>query len=50
VFEVDAEDLPEGYPNIQLQLSDLDTTTYVAAVAVLSGYAYQGVSQVTEIA
>jgi 3-keto-L-gulonate-6-phosphate decarboxylase len=50
VFEIDAEDLPDGYPNIQLQLSDLDNTTYVAAVAILSGYAYQGTDQVTEIA
>jgi len=50
VFEVEAEDLPEGYTNIQLQLSDLDNTTYVSAVAILSGYAYQGVDQVTEIA
>lgn len=50
VFEVDAEDLPEGYPNIQLQLSALDNTTYVQAVAVLTGYAFQGKNQPTEIA
>jgi len=50
VFEVDAEDLTEGYPNIQMQLSALDNTTYVSAVAVLTGYAYQGKNQVTEIA
>jgi hypothetical protein len=50
VFEIDAEDLTEGYPNIQLKLSSLDNTTYVAAWAVLSGYAFQGVDQPTEIA
>jgi hypothetical protein len=50
VIEVDAEDLTEGYPNLQLRLSDLDNTTYVSAVAILTGYAYQGKSQPTEIA
>jgi len=50
VFEIEAEDLPEGYPNIQLQLSALDNTTYVSAICVLSGYAYQGVDPATEIA
>ncbi|MCK9518057.1 MAG: hypothetical protein M0R74_03355 [Dehalococcoidia bacterium] len=50
VFEIDAEDLTEEYPNIQLKLSGLDTTTYVSAVCILTGYAYQGKDQPTEIA
>ena len=50
VFEIDAEDLTESYPNIQLKLSGLNNTTYVSAICILTGYAYQGKSQVTEIA
>jgi hypothetical protein len=50
VFEVDVEDLTEGNTNIQLKLSALDNTTYVMAWAILSGYAFQGKDQVTEIA
>ncbi len=50
VIEVDAEELTEGYPNLQLKLSALDNTTYVSAVAVLSGFAYQGSETRTQIA
>ena len=50
VIEVDAEDLTEGYTNLQLKLSDLDNTTYVSAVAILTGYGVQGKDQPTEIA
>jgi len=50
VIEVDEEELPEGYPNLQLKLSALDNTTYVAAWAILSGLAYQGDQTRTQIA
>lgn len=50
VIEVDAEQLTEGYPNLQLKLSALDNTTYVSAVAILSGFAYQGDQTRTQIA
>lgn len=50
VIEVDAEDLPEGYPNLQLKLSALDNTTYVSAIAILSGLCYAGDTNRTQIA
>lgn len=50
VIEVDAEELPEGYPNLQLKLSALDNTTYICAWAILSGLAYQGDQTRTQIA
>jgi hypothetical protein len=50
VIEVDAEDLPEGYPNLQVKLADLDNTTYVSAVAILTGLAYAGDANRTQIA
>lgn len=50
VIEIDAEDLPEGYPNLQLKLSGLDNTTYVSAVAILSGLSYAGDTNRTQIA
>jgi hypothetical protein len=50
VMEVDAEDLPEGYPNLQLKLSGLDNTTYVSAIAILTGLSYAGDQNRTQIA
>jgi len=50
VLEVDAEDLPEGYPNLYLKLADLDNTTYVSAVAILTGLSYAGDQNRTAIA
>ena len=50
VIEIDAEELPEGKPNVQLKLSGLDNTTYVSAVAILSGLSYQGDQTRTQIA
>lgn len=50
VIEVDVEDMPEGYPNLQLKLADLDNTTYVSAVAILTGLSYQGDETRTQIA
>jgi hypothetical protein len=50
VIEVDAEDMPEGYPTLQLKLADLDNTTYVSAVAVLTGLSYAGDETRTQIA
>ena len=49
VIEFDAEQLTEGYPNLQLRLSALDNTTYVSAIAILSGFAYQGDQTRTQI-
>lgn len=37
VIEVDAAELPAGKPNLRLVLSDPGATTYVSAVAILSG-------------
>lgn len=50
VLEIDAEDMPEGYPNLQLKLSGLDNTTYVSAIAILTGLSYQGSANRTQIA
>lgn len=50
VIEIDAEDLPEGYPNLQLKLAGLNNTTYVSAVAILTGLSYQGDQNRTQIA
>lgn len=50
IIEVDAEDLPEDKVNLQLKLSALDNTTYVSAVAILSGLSYQGDTTRTQIA
>lgn len=49
VIEVDADALTEGYPHLQLRLSALDNTTYVSAVAILSGLSYQGEQTRTQI-
>lgn len=37
VIEVDAAELPAGFPCLQLKLSDPAATTYASAIAVLSG-------------
>ena len=37
VIEIDAAELPEGYPCLQLKVSDPAATTYASAVAILSG-------------
>lgn len=50
VIEVDAEDLPEGKPNLRLKLADLDNTTYVSVVAILTGLSYAGDANRTQIA
>ena len=50
VIEIDADELSEGYPNLILKWSACGGATYASAVAILSGYAYQGKDQPTEIA
>lgn len=50
VIEIDAEELTEGYPCLRLAWSAPGGATVVSAVAHLSGYAYKGKSQPTEIA
>jgi hypothetical protein len=50
VIEIDAEDLPEGYPTVQLKLAGLNNTTLVAAVAILSGLCHAGDTNRTQIA
>lgn len=50
VFEIDASELTDGYPCLQLKLSGLDNTTYVAAVAILSGARYASSESATAIA
>ena len=50
VIEIDAEQLTEGYPNLCLKWSAPGGATLVSAVAILTGYAYQGKDQPTEIA
>lgn len=50
VISVDASQLTEGYPNLQLRFADLDNTTYVAAVAILSGAKYAQDQSPTAIA
>ncbi|MFZ3132769.1 MAG: hypothetical protein WA125_17110 [Desulfosporosinus sp.] len=50
VFEVNADELTEGYPCLQLRLSDLDNTTYVSAVAILSGSRYASDQSASAIA
>ena len=49
VIEVDSEDLSEGFNHIQLKLADLDSTTYVSAVCILTGLCYQGDETRTQI-
>lgn len=50
VIEIDAEDLTDGYPNLRVKLADLDNTTYVSAVAILTGLSYAGDETRTQIA
>lgn len=50
VIEIDAEQLSEGYPNLILKWSACGGATYGSAVAILTGYAFQGKDQPTEIA
>lgn len=49
VIEIDAEQLSEGYPNLILKWSVCGGATYGSAVAILTGYAYQGKDQPTEL-
>ena len=49
VIEIDAEELSEGYPNLILKWSIPGGATLVSAVAILTGYAYQGKDQPTEL-
>ena len=50
VIEVTADELTDGYPNLQLKLSNLDNTTYVSAIAILSGSRYASDQSATAIA
>jgi len=50
VIEIDAEELSEGFPNLILKWSAPGGATLVSAVAVLSGFAYQGDQTRTQIA
>ena len=50
VIEIDSEDMSEDYPNLQLKLADLDNTTYVSAVAILTGLCFAGDTNRTQIA
>ena len=50
VIEIDAEELSEGYPNLILKWSACGGATFGSAIAILTGYAYQGKDQRSEIA
>lgn len=50
VIEIDVEELTEDYPNLILKWSACGGATLGSAVAILSGYAYKGKNQPTEIA
>jgi hypothetical protein len=50
VVSVDAQQLTDGYPNLQLRFADLDNTTYLSAVAILSGARYAYPASATAIA
>lgn len=50
VIEVDAAELPAGYPNLQLKLSDPGAITFASAVAILTGARYGGDQSATAIA
>lgn len=50
VISVDASQLTAGYPNLQLRFADLDNTTYLSAVAILSGARYASPESATTIA
>lgn len=50
VIEIDASELSEGYPCLELKWSACGGATYGSAVAVLSGSRYQPAGDVTAIA
>lgn len=50
VIEIDEEELPEGKNNIRISWSACGGATYGSAVAILSGLAYQGSENRTQIA
>ncbi|MFA5385571.1 MAG: hypothetical protein WC364_13125 [Eubacteriales bacterium] len=50
VFEIDAEELTEGYPNLRISFSNPGASVIASAVAILSGLAYQGDQTRTQIA
>lgn len=50
VIEVDAAALPEGYPNLQVKVSDPGAATFASAIAILSGGRYAGNESATVIA
>jgi hypothetical protein len=47
VIEIDASELAQGFPYLQLQLTNGAVATIVSAVAVLSGSRFAGVSSTT---
>ena len=50
VIEVDAAALPDGYPNLQLKVSDPGAATFASAIAILSGGRYTEDQSATVIA
>jgi hypothetical protein len=50
VIEIDASELPAGYPNLYLKWSDPGGATFGSAVAILSGSRYSGAENDTAIA
>lgn len=50
VIEIDASELPAGYPNLQLAWSDPGGATFGSAVAILTGARYGGDQNATAIA
>jgi hypothetical protein len=50
VIEIDAADLPDGKPNVQVALSDPTGATFAAVVAILSEPRYAGDLSATAIA
>ena len=40
IIEIDAAELPDGYPCLQLKLSDPAAATFGSAIAILSGMRY----------
>ena len=49
VLHVQADQLPQGYPELQLDIPDGSNTDFASAFAVLTGVRYQGVSNQTVI-
>lgn len=50
VIEIDAADLSDGYPCLQIKLSDPSAATVVSAVAILSGGRFKSPASATVIA